>query len=100
MLYADDTVLYCARKNSNEIEDLLNSELQKVADWLDENNLFINLKKGKTEFVLYRSWQKLSKLPKVDIKIYNQVIHQKKWYKYLGVDLDNHLNLHQHFENF
>ncbi len=48
MLYADDTVLYCARKNSNEIEDLLNSELQKVADWLDENNLFINLKKGKT----------------------------------------------------
>ena len=99
MLYADDTVLYCARKNSNEIEDLLNSELQKVADWLDENNLFINLKKGKTEFVLYGSRQKLSKQPRVDIKIYNQTIHETKSYKHLGVDLDNHLNLRQHFEN-
>ena len=45
ILYADDTVLYCAGKNSNEIEHLLNNELQKVADWLDENKLFINLKK-------------------------------------------------------
>ena len=38
-------ITYCAGKNSNEIEHLLNNELQKVADWLDENNLFINLKK-------------------------------------------------------
>ena len=35
-LYADDTVLSCARRNSKEIEHLLNNELQKVADWLDE----------------------------------------------------------------
>ncbi len=82
ILYADDTVLYCVWKNSNEIEVFLNSELQKVEDWLDENNLFINLNKGKTEFVLYGSRQKLSKQPKVDIKIYNQTIHETKSYKY------------------
>ena len=76
-----------------------NSELQKVADWLDENDLFINLKKGKIEFVLYGSHQKLSRQPNVEIKIYNQTIHETKSYKYLGADLDNHLNLHQHFEN-
>ena len=99
ILYADDTVLYCAGKNANKIEHLLNNELQKVAGWLDENNLFINLKKGKTEFVLYGSHQKLSKQPNVEIKIYNQTIHETKSYKYLGVDLDNHLNLHQHFDN-
>ena len=99
ILYADDTILYCAGKNANEIEHLLNNELQKVAGWLDENNLFINLKKGKTEFVLYGSHQKLSKQPNVEIKIYNQTIHETKSYKYLGVDLDNHLNLHQHFDN-
>ena len=47
MLYADDTVLYCAGESSKEIKQILNNELQKVADWLDENNLFINLKKVK-----------------------------------------------------
>ena len=99
ILYADDTVLYCAKKSSKEIEQLLNNELQKVADWLEENNLFINLKKGKTEFVLYGSHQKLSKQSKMDIKIYNQTINETKSYKYLSVDLDNHLNLHQYFEN-
>ena len=99
ILYADDTVLYCAKKSSKEIEQLLNNELQKVADWLEENNLFINLKKGKTEFVVYGSHQKLSKQSKMDIKIYNQTINETKSYKYLGVDLDNHLNLHQYFEN-
>ena len=35
------------------------NELQNVADWLDETNLFINLKKGKTEFVLYGLHQNL-----------------------------------------
>ena len=55
--------------------------------------------KGKTEFVLYGSHPKLSKQSKMDIKIYNQTINETKSYKYLGVDLDNHLNLHQYFEN-
>ena len=99
ILYADDTVLYCAGKSSNDIKHELNNELQKVADWLDQNNLFVNLKKGKTEFVLYGSYQKLSKQPSVEIKIHNQTIHETRSYKYLGIDLDNHLNLHRHFDN-
>ncbi len=63
--------------------------MQKVADWLE---------KGKTEFVLYGSHQQLSKQPNVYIKIYSQTIHETKSHKYLRVDLDNHLSLHQHFE--
>ena len=35
----------------------------------------------------------------MDIKIYNQRIHETKSFKYLGVDLDNYLNLHQHIES-
>ena len=81
------------------MEQLRNNELQKVVDWLDENNLFINLKKCKTDFVLCKSHQKLSKQSKMEIKIYNQTINGTESYKYLGVDLDNHLNLHQYFEN-
>ena len=47
LLYADETLLLCVGKNSKETEQLLNNELLKVANWLDENNLFINLKKVK-----------------------------------------------------
>ena len=50
VLYSDYTVLYCAGKSSNDIEHQLNNELQKVSDWLDQKNLFINLETGKTEF--------------------------------------------------
>ena len=35
----------------------------------------------------------------MEIKIHNQTIHETRSYKYLGVDLGNHLNLHQHFDN-
>ena len=75
-----------------------NNELKKVADWLDQNNWFINLKKGKTE-LFYMDCIKLSKQPSVEIKIHNQAIHETRSYKYLCIDLDNHLNLHQHFDN-
>ena len=56
MLYADDAVLFFGHKNANEI-GTLNNELNAIYDWL--NHLIINLKKGKTEFVLYGSRQKL-----------------------------------------
>ena len=63
-------ILYCAGKKSNEIEHLLNNELQKFADRLDGNDdLIINLKKGKTEFVLYGSHENFSRRPNVEITI-------------------------------
>ena len=54
--------------------------------------------KGKTEFVLYGSHQKLSKQPNVKIS-HNQTIHETKSKKYFTEDLDSHLSVHQYFEN-
>ena len=45
ILYADDTVLFYAGKTSTEIENILGSELEQIARWLNENNLVRNLKK-------------------------------------------------------
>ena len=53
ILYADDTVVYCAAKNSEQIEQPLNHDLKNIENWFDHNNLYINLKQGKTEYVLY-----------------------------------------------
>ena len=49
ILYAADTVLFYAGKTRTEIENILGSELQQIAHWLNENNLVINnLESGKT----------------------------------------------------
>ena len=68
ILYADDTVVYCAAKNSEEIEQLLNHDLKNKENWLDHNNLFINLKQGKTKHVLYGSQKGLPNSRKIGLK--------------------------------
>ena len=63
-MYADDTVLYYADKNSSSIETILNTDATLVNNWILENCIFLNLKKGMTEFILYGSHQKLAKQQK------------------------------------
>ncbi len=53
LMYADDTVIYCAGKDIECIENVLTRELEHVARYFDENELVINLKKGKTEVMLF-----------------------------------------------
>ena len=51
LMYADDTVLFYGDKDSTAIQDVLTNEADRVASWLRENNLALNLKKGKTLFL-------------------------------------------------
>ena len=88
LLYADDTVIYYANKSASDVERVLNTEVGYIAKWFDKKNLILNLKKGKTEFVLYRSSKKLSTQADISIKINNITT-----YKYLGVSLDNQLSV-------
>ena len=43
-LYADDSVLYVGGKTCDIIEEKLNSDLEQIANWFDQNNLVVNLK--------------------------------------------------------
>ena len=48
---------FYAGKTSTDIENILGSEVQQIAHWLNDNNLVINLKKSKPECVLYGTHQ-------------------------------------------
>ena len=96
-LYAA-SVLYVAGKNCDIIEEKLNSDLKQIAYWLQQNNLVINLKKTKTECVLYGTHQRTSKSKPMEIKINNTKIAESKEYEYLGVKLDKNLTFSDHFE--
>ncbi len=58
IFYADDVVCYTSGKLCEKIEQGLNDDLDSVANWLGENNLILNLKKTKTECVLFGTHQK------------------------------------------
>ena len=53
MMYADDAVVFYAHKDTKEIENCPNDEFDRVASYLDSNELIINLKKGETESLLF-----------------------------------------------
>ena len=50
LLYADDMVIFYSDKNP-KTEGIINEEFNYIINWLEHNNLTMNLKKGKTEAV-------------------------------------------------
>ena len=63
MLYADDAVLYFSHKEASVIQNVLNREAEIISKWFQDKCLVPNLQKGKTEFILYGTYQKLAKNP-------------------------------------
>ena len=85
ILFADYTALFGSDSNVSSLEKLVNDELEKVKLWLTQNKLTLNVKKschiifGRKDFSL-------------NLEINNEKLTQKDATKYLGVQIDNHLN--------
>ena len=73
-------------------------ELEKCATdlrvWMNENRL--KMKNNKTEFILFRSKPQLDKCKTKTLNVDNTKIELTDKIKYLGVSLDQKLNLEQH----
>ena len=48
LMYADDTVVFFSERSVEAVEEVLNQEANLVGKWFANNNLILNLKKGKT----------------------------------------------------
>ena len=73
--------------------------MESIADWFDENGLVINLKKGKTESLLFGTSQRIAKQSEtLDVMYRGSKILNIKQYKYLSIEIDSTLNLNTHFE--
>ena len=100
IMYADDTVLYYHHQDTKEIEKAISNDISIVSTWLQDNELILNLKKGKTEFMVFGTRNRLNRQHHdIDVKYQSQSINTTKTYKYLGVQLDPSLNMDQHFNN-
>ena len=95
--YADDTVLFCGGKTIEVIETVLNHDMDEISKWCYDNELIINMKKGKPE-AMFGTPQKLKKITKpLCIKYRNEVVNTVTHYKYLGIELNTSLNPNEDF---
>ena len=77
-MYADDTVIYYSHKNIEQIEEKLQVDFTNITSWFEDNQLVINLKKGKTEAMLFGTEKRLSNLNNQQINLeYNQINKKK-----------------------
>ena len=92
-LFADDTSLYYSCKNTNNLENVVNTELAKISDWLSANRLSLNVAKSK---LLYFTNKNRNSLKDIKIQINGETLKEVADAKYLGVYMDNKLNWNVH----
>lgn len=90
-MFADDIIIFLGDRNVKKVERKLNIDLENVVRWLRKNALKLNTTKMK--FMIIHDMHKLNMTNVCDIKIENIQIKETNEIKYLGVIIDNHLNL-------
>lgn len=63
----------------------IENQCDTICNWLGDNNLYLNKNKGKTEFVLFGTPQRLSKAEKIEILINEFVVPESSQYTYFDV---------------
>ena len=101
IMYADDTVIFHSHKDVKVIEENLNLDFNSLCDWLYQNELIVNFKKGKTELMIFGTQKKLCKLGEnpVIISHNGNSVNPTVSYKYLGINLTPSLNITTHIKD-
>ena len=93
-LFADDTNLIVADKNSKSLESIVNTELDNVCGWLLANKLSLNI--DKSNFVIFHPYRGKTKID-IHLKLFDnenktmKKLERKSFVKCLGVMIDNNL---------
>ena len=93
-LYADDSALFFAHKDPTVIAARLGLELANCRRWLIDNRLSLHM--GKTECLLFGTAGKLKRAGHLNITCEGEPIKRVSSIKYLGVELDEHMNGEAH----
>ena len=96
---ADETAIYVSGNDSEPIQKKLNADILEVYIWLTDNDLSFNLKKGKTETMIFGTSNRVKKAASLNIQIKGTSVNQTSSYKYLGTHLDSTLALNGNFSS-
>ena len=95
-LYADDAVVYVTSHDQELIQSKLQAAVTDVGQWCNLNQ--INLNVSKTKLCCYGTRQSLRDFD-VQLRLNNTQLGRCKQYTYLGVILDESMNLESNFNS-
>lgn len=95
VLFADDSTAIFTDDNTIEHENDINNSLIAIMDWLNINNLKMNL--DKTHIMTFKN--KNSKFNKLNILYNGKKIKEIESTKFLGVEIDSSLSWKPHIDN-
>ena len=98
-VYADDTALYTVCKDVNDLNCTLNTDLEKVSNWLMRNKLSLNVRK--TELLVLGSKQRLCRIndENINVHINGTKLTRVRKCKHLGVIIDENLSWNDHVQH-
>ena len=95
LLFADDTNMFIAGKDPNQLIRIMNTEVKKIVRWLHVNKLSLNV--TKTHFIIFRGRRK--RLILEDNLYINDVeIDMVNKTKFLGVIIDKNITFSDHIQ--
>lgn len=92
ILFADDTTIVIKSKDISNLEGEINETIKKVIDWLNVNNLQVNL--SKTYIMKFSTRNSKPRL--LCAKYKNAIIKEVETTKFLGIQIDNMCNWKEH----
>ena len=95
-LYADDSALVYSGPDPNLVASFLSHELDKCRKWLIDNRLSLHL--GKTECILFGSKRRLRNDLEFKVSLDGTTVKRVTSTKYLGVFIDQYLDIYPHVE--
>ena len=95
-LYADDTVLYCFSSNIKDLENALNEDMSRIALWLNQNKLILNIEKTKS--MLIGSDRKLRAATATSVSVFDEEVESVEHFKYLGVTFSSNFTWTEQIE--
>lgn len=94
--YADDLALYASGESAHEVQEKLQSDMDRLVEWCRINNMKINA--AKTKCMVFKSnYCKLDTSSFV-INILDEHLETVSTFKYLGVILSEYMTFDQHYE--
>ena len=94
VMYVDDTTLLVSSSDPSILQNYLNLNLNKIANWFQSNNLTLNIKK--TKLMFFGTNRARNKFKNISLTYDNMLIERVEKFKYLGVFFDTTLSLNEH----
>ena len=95
-LYADDTTIYCRAKTKHEAEKCLQSNLDRVSRWFQENQLVVNVSKSNIMLIGTKASTSNSSIV---TSLNGQNLTHVSNIKLLGLQIDSVLNWKLHIDS-